>query len=123
MICYLYRLFDNDDTLLYVGASKAPQTRLSAHRTKSWGAAIVNMTEEAYPTRESAQTAEREAIASEQPLHNFAHHPDPLPRRERNLNYRIPNDLHHALKIRAAEEKVTLKNLIETTLRDGLRAT
>lgn len=34
-----------------------------------------------------------------------------------NINYELPDDLHRALKIRAAEEGVTLKELIIRTLR------
>lgn len=37
-----------------------------------------------------------------------------------NINYEIPADLHRALKIRAAEEGVTLKELIIRLLMAGL---
>lgn len=37
-----------------------------------------------------------------------------------NINYTIPDDLHRALKIRAAEEGVTLKELIIQLLTEGL---
>lgn len=37
-----------------------------------------------------------------------------------NINYTIPDDLHRALKIRAAEEGVTLKELIIRLLTEGL---
>ena len=37
------------------------------------------------------------------------------------INYEIPDDLHRALKIRAAEEGVTLKELIIRLLTEGLR--
>lgn len=36
------------------------------------------------------------------------------------INYEIPDDLHRALKVRAAEEGVTLKQLIIELLRAGL---
>lgn len=37
-----------------------------------------------------------------------------------NINYQIPDDLHRALKVRAAEEGVTLKQLIIDLLTYGL---
>lgn len=38
-----------------------------------------------------------------------------------HINYDIPEDLHRALKVRAAQEGVTLKELIIRLLREGLR--
>jgi hypothetical protein len=37
-----------------------------------------------------------------------------------NINYQLPDDLHRALKIRAAEEGITLKALIIRLLSEGL---
>lgn len=37
-----------------------------------------------------------------------------------NINYELPDDLHRALKIRAAELGITLKELIIRLLEDGL---
>lgn len=37
-----------------------------------------------------------------------------------SINYEIPEDLHRALKVRAAEEGVTLKDLILRYLAEGL---
>ncbi len=37
------------------------------------------------------------------------------------INYEIPDDLHQALKVRAAEEGVTLIALIIRYLREGLK--
>jgi len=38
-----------------------------------------------------------------------------------NVNYEIPDDLHRALKIRAAEEGKTLKQIILDALTEYLR--
>lgn len=38
-----------------------------------------------------------------------------------NINYTIPDDLHRALKIRAAEDGVTLKELIIRLLTEGIQ--
>lgn len=37
-----------------------------------------------------------------------------------NVNYELPDDLHRALKIRAAEEGVTLKELVIKYLAEGV---
>jgi plasmid stability protein len=37
-----------------------------------------------------------------------------------NINYELPADLHRQLKVRAAEEGVTLKDLIVRYLQEGL---
>lgn len=39
-----------------------------------------------------------------------------------NVNYKIPDDLHRALKIRAAEEGVTLKDLIIRLLTEAVQS-
>ena len=39
-----------------------------------------------------------------------------------NVNYDIPDDLHRALKVRAAEQGLTLKDLIIQLLTEALEA-
>ena len=70
----LYRIWGNDDQLLYVGISKSALGRLGQHLTeKSWAADIANVTIETFATRELAAAAEVEAIKAEKPLHNVVH--------------------------------------------------
>jgi predicted HicB family RNase H-like nuclease len=38
-----------------------------------------------------------------------------------NVNYEIPDDLHRALKVKAAQEGLTLKALIISLLSEALR--
>ncbi len=38
------------------------------------------------------------------------------------INYEIPDDLHRALKMQAASESITLRELIERLLREGIAA-
>ncbi|MFI7890922.1 GIY-YIG nuclease family protein [Streptomyces sp. CACIS-1.16CA] len=67
----LYRLFDADGRLLYVGTSVHPQKRWEQHAaTKPWWSAVHRATVEWLPGRDAALAAEREAIAAEAPLHN-----------------------------------------------------
>ena len=70
----LYRIWGNDDQLLYIGISKSALGRLGQHLTeKTWSADIANVTIETFPTRELAAAAEIAAIKAEKPLHNVVH--------------------------------------------------
>jgi predicted GIY-YIG superfamily endonuclease len=67
----VYRLFDADDRLLYVGCSESMRTRLNAHRCeKDWFPTVTRTTVQGFPTREEALAAELAAIRSEAPVHN-----------------------------------------------------
>ena len=70
----LYRHFDADGALLYVGISNNPFYRLSKHsKTSSWSEEIARIDVEWLGSLEDAQAAERQAIKSEGPKHNLAH--------------------------------------------------
>jgi prophage antirepressor-like protein len=69
----LYRMFDEDDALLYVGISLTAFQRLMNHRsTKKWWREIARMDFKHYPSYETARDAERKAIAEEDPQYNIA---------------------------------------------------
>lgn len=71
MSCDLYRFYDSDDRLLYVGISLHAATRASQHRSeKAWWPNVVRMDVERLPDRQAAQAAELAAIRGEKPLHN-----------------------------------------------------
>lgn len=67
----LYRHFDKDGALLYVGISLNHMARLAQHRDAShWFPHIARMTVEWLPDRAAAMEAERLAILNENPAHN-----------------------------------------------------
>lgn len=67
----LYRLYDGNDHLLYVGTSVDPQNRWEQHaREKLWWSSVSRATVDWHPDRTSAMAAERAAIKAENPLHN-----------------------------------------------------
>lgn len=67
----LYRLYDADDRLLYVGISVNPKQRFRAHAaTKRWWGDVERATSEWFENRGLAFMAEIEAIHAENPLHN-----------------------------------------------------
>jgi excinuclease UvrABC nuclease subunit len=70
----LYRYYDRQGRLLYIGISKSAVMRAMQHeRTASWWDAWAYMTRQQYPSRTTALAAEYEAIRAEQPVCNIAH--------------------------------------------------
>jgi excinuclease UvrABC nuclease subunit len=69
---YLYRHFDKNDRLLYVGISLSVFQRLAQHRSRAhWFEQICRVEMEQFATREEAKAAERVAIKREKPLFNI----------------------------------------------------
>jgi predicted GIY-YIG superfamily endonuclease len=69
----LYRWFDADDALLYVGITRALRARTKEHQeSQPWWRAVRRAEVEWFPTREEARYAEIRAIRFEEPLHNSA---------------------------------------------------
>lgn len=69
----LYRHFDEDNALLYVGISRSVTARLAQHSQSPWDHLIRRIDVEHYETREEAEAAEKLAIKTEKPIHNVAH--------------------------------------------------
>lgn len=69
----LYRFWDADGQLLYVGETNDPMRRWREHQqTKPWFCEVVTFTRESFPTRETAKAAEADAIKTENPKYNIA---------------------------------------------------
>lgn len=70
----LYRHFDKDGVLLYVGISLSALGRLGQHADSShWFKSIVSLTMEHFESRPEAMAAEVKAIKCEKPVHNKHH--------------------------------------------------
>lgn len=67
----LYRLYGDDDALLYIGITGKPSARWTQHAAdKPWWDQVRSRRLEWFDTRPLAARAEVEAITSEFPLHN-----------------------------------------------------
>ena len=85
----LYRHFDEDDNLLYVGIAVSAPARLARHAGSShWAYAIRRVSIEVFATRDLALLAERAAIKKERPAHNIRMNSDPVP----DLDRRVTNE-------------------------------
>lgn len=72
----LYRIYDAQDRLLYVGISGGSFIRLGQHGdSAAWAHYATKITLERYPTREEAKQAESKAIQSEDPVWNVRGRP------------------------------------------------
>ena len=78
----VYRFFDADDGLLYVGISDSLGTRFGAHRNTAWWPKAVRNTVQWYDTRAQALAAEYKAITTESPQYNIAEVPFVAPTEE-----------------------------------------
>lgn len=82
----LYRFFDDQKNLLYIGITSDPATRFkqhSSHKTR-WHT-VATITLEHYPTRSDVEAAELHAIATEHPLHNIRGNPTHKPTNDTDL--------------------------------------
>ena len=75
----VYRLFDAQDDLLYVGVTHSLNERLRHHRSdfiNPWASLVDHWTSEPFPNRLEARKAERALIAELSPRFN-RHHKSP----------------------------------------------
>lgn len=98
----LYRLFNADDELLYVGITNSPETRWRHHKaTQEWWPLVARKTVDWLDSRSEAAAAEIEAIHAEVPKHNLDH----------NINHKRPgpsvNDAPDGYGPDAIEKKIT----------------
>jgi hypothetical protein len=76
VIHILYRTYDHDGQLLYVGITNNPMGRFRSHEvTKDWWPNVAEIKLATFESRDDLVAAEREAILTEKPLHNVVHNP------------------------------------------------
>lgn len=69
----LYRLFDADGRLIYVGLTHSMADRLKSHRSKWWWPQVADLSVVRFADLVEAQQAEIGAIATELPRWNIEH--------------------------------------------------
>lgn len=81
----LYRWFNTDNELLYVGITNNALRRHKSHSKKEWfqNEKIGIVSHQYFDSRELLELAEREAIKNEKPKYNQVHNKE---NRKRNLN-------------------------------------
>lgn len=77
--CYVYRMFDANGALLYIGMSNDFAYRLWQHMSeKPWAHEIAKQTVTRYASRQEAEDAEAAAIAAEAPRYNKTYNKRPV---------------------------------------------
>jgi hypothetical protein len=72
----LYRYFDSEDRLLYIGITQNQGSRFQQHfATSAWFSKVHRATFQHFETREEALSAEQAAIVAELPIYNLVHNP------------------------------------------------
>jgi hypothetical protein len=66
----VYRLWDAEDNLLYIGSAYDPEQRCKEHRKKSWWPEVARRTEEWFGHRGTAYREELKAIGVEKSKYN-----------------------------------------------------
>lgn len=66
----VYRLYDDEGALLYVGSSRNPKRRYRDHSRTTWWIRVTSREEEWHPSRAAAYEAENAAIRAERPQFN-----------------------------------------------------
>lgn len=74
-LCYVYRLFNSDHELLYVGCSFHAIGRILQLCSKPWFDQVSSIRLEKFKSRVEALKQETKAIRSESPVFNIAHNP------------------------------------------------
>lgn len=109
----LYRFYDREDRLLYVGITGNLPSRQQQHEgSQPWWQEVARMTVEHFPTREDARAAEQAAIDAEAPLHNSIRSVGKTPLR----SFRIPDDVYRAAQEKAAERGESVSDVVRKAL-------
>ena len=113
---HLYRHFDANGELLYVGISANPVQRQLGHRTNApWFPQIAKIEISQYPNKEVAEAAEKKAIMGEQPKFNINC------RVQKVLEqFRLPPEMATWLSETAEKTGKTKTRLIEEALRSKM---
>lgn len=103
----VYRLWDGEGRLLYVGSSYDPEVRVKGHRRAPWWPLVARRTDEWHVSREAAYDAEGQAIIHERPVHNVVGTPRHTGPTERGRVQREASDARWLVALRAVRNGAT----------------
>lgn len=103
-MAFVYRYYNDEGVLLYIGESLSYIRRLSEHLKKaSWVESVCSVTLERFDTKKQAQNAEREAIEKENPVFN------------KQYNQKTKSNSKECFSLKPNEElEMTFKELIDS---------
>lgn len=113
----VYRLYDADDRLLYVGSTVHVPRRLREHHSKPWWHLVARHEAVDYPTAADAVAAEESAIDHEGPIHNRNRASGQTVMR----TMRADRELWDAVKAQAGREGTTVTRVLVQILHEYVR--
>lgn len=115
----VYRLFNADGELLYVGHTGDVATRLRGHKSdKPWWGEVVEVKTEPVPSKVEAVRMERDAICTEAPRYNVQLVPG-LRMVLRSL--RVPEKLWTDARSKAKAEDVNISDVVRELLAEWVK--
>jgi len=72
----LYKYYDQQGELIYIGIATRPGKRMGQHNDKPWFELVARSEFETYPSRDLAASAERDLVRRERPRFNIQHNRD-----------------------------------------------
>jgi len=109
----VYRFFDKNDRLLYVGCTRNLEKRCREHRSRPWFHEVTRTTTTTFPNRHDARQAERQAIGEEHPVHNVHCRIFPAMQKAVQVLLRVAPITHQQLKVHAAQRRQSMSKLVE----------
>lgn len=100
----VYRLWDTDGNLLYIGSAYDPDHRCKSHQKKPWWPEVASRTEEWHSNRGTAYVEELKAIAVEQSKYNEMGTPGYVVPQTEKLKQRNALARPRSLLLRQADE-------------------
>lgn len=101
----LYRLYDADGTLLYIGISHQPEVRFEQHADrKEWWPLVARREIQWFDDRPTAASAEAAAIRTEDPEHNGTYSPR---RSRKTVRHVVAADGVEEISLSLARPKLT----------------
>lgn len=73
MAYFLYKVFDKDKQLLYVGFTNNISRRFSQHKEKEWFKLMTNFESISFSTEIECKEAEENCIKEQKPIYNLQH--------------------------------------------------
>jgi len=123
----LYRFFDADGALLYVGITANLGDRFRAHRAQQpWWPSVASRTVELHEDRWAAAAAEIHAIRTERPAHNIAgwtssgRAASSPGRHSARFMLRLPVELLEAIRAEAARLGIGVSELLRIAMEAAL---
>ena len=114
----VYRLFDAEDALLYVGISSQPKERWNQHANeKRWWPDVARKAVTWYERREEAIAREADAIDTELPRYNAVRPPQDV----QPMTVRLPKPMREHLRRLAFETRQSMNDIAVTAIDNALK--